>query len=72
MIVATAIQMARSLGYRVVGEGIENAETALRLKANGCDLLQGFWLCRPKPISELKQWLQAFEADERAVRSSGP
>jgi EAL domain-containing protein (putative c-di-GMP-specific phosphodiesterase class I) len=71
VIVATAIQMARSLGYRVVGEGIENAETALRLKAKGCDLLQGFWLCRPKPISELKQWLQAFEADKRAVRSSG-
>ena len=69
MIVSTAIQMARSLGYRVVGEGIEAAETASRLKAKGCDLLQGFWLCTPKPIAELKQWLKDFDAEERAASS---
>lgn len=69
VIVSTAIQMARSLGYRVVGEGIEAAETASRLKAKGCDLLQGFWLCTPKPIAELKQWLKDFEAEERAASS---
>jgi diguanylate cyclase len=68
VIVATAIQMARSLGYRVVGEGIENAETASRLKAEGCNLLQGFWLCRPKPIDELKQWLEHFEPAAQAVQ----
>ena len=67
VIVATAIRMARSLGYRVVGEGIEDAETASRLKAEGCDLLQGFWLCRPQPIAELKQWLREFEAQGRAA-----
>ncbi len=71
VIVSTAIQMARSLGYRVVGEGIEEAETAGRLKAKGCDLLQGFWLCKPKPIHELKQWLQDFEAQGAATRSLG-
>ena len=69
VIVSTAIQMARSLGYRVVGEGIEAAETASRLKAKGCDLLQGFWLCTPKPIAELKQWLKDFDAEERAASS---
>jgi diguanylate cyclase len=69
VIVSTAIQMARSLGYRVVGEGIEDAETAERLQAKGCDLLQGFWLCKPKPIDELKQWLQDFKAEGRAARS---
>ena len=67
VIVSTAIQMARSLGYRVVGEGIEDAETAGHLKAKGCDMLQGFWLCKPKPIDELKQWLKSFEAEGRAA-----
>lgn len=71
VIVSTAIQMARSLGYRVVVEGIENVETAERLKAKGCDLLQGFWLCKPKPIHELKQWLKDYETDGRAARSLG-
>ncbi len=69
VIVSTAIQMARSLGYRVVGEGIEAAETADHLKAKGCDMLQGFWLCTPKPIAEFKQWLQNFEAEGRSARS---
>lgn len=69
VIVSTAIQMARSLGYRVVGEGIETAEIAGRLKAGGCDLLQGFWLCKPKPIAELKQWLKDFDAKGRVADS---
>jgi EAL domain-containing protein (putative c-di-GMP-specific phosphodiesterase class I)/GGDEF domain-containing protein len=69
VIVSTAIQMARSLGYRVVGEGIEAAEIAGHLKAKGCDMLQGFWLCKPKPIDELKQWLKSFEAEGRAACS---
>ena len=63
VIVSTAIQMARSLGYRVVGEGIEDAETASRLQSEGCDMLQGYWLCKPKPIAELKQWLQVFNSN---------
>lgn len=69
VIVSTAIQMASSLGYRVVGEGIESAEIAGRLKAEGCHLLQGYWLCKPKPISEFKLWLKDFEAEQRAIRS---
>jgi EAL domain-containing protein (putative c-di-GMP-specific phosphodiesterase class I) len=52
----------------VVGEGIENAETASRLKAEGCNLLQGFWLCRPKPVDELKQWLVEFDRYEWAAQ----
>lgn len=63
IIVSTSIQMARNLGYRVVGEGVEDAETAAHLKAKGCDILQGFWLCRPQPVDEIKQWLQRFEAE---------
>lgn len=57
VIVATSIQMAKSLGYQVVGEGVEDATTARRLHAMGCDLLQGYWLCSPKPLPELQQWL---------------
>lgn len=62
VIVTTTIQMAHSLGYRVVGEGIENSETAKRLKTERCDFIQGFWLCRPKPLDELKQWLAEFDS----------
>jgi EAL domain-containing protein (putative c-di-GMP-specific phosphodiesterase class I)/GGDEF domain-containing protein len=67
VIVSTAIQMAHSLGYRVVGEGVEDVETAHRLKSRGCDMLQGYWLCKPKPIAELKLWLKNFETEERSA-----
>lgn len=67
VIVSTAIQMAHGLGYRVVGEGVEDVETARRLKSHGCDMLQGYWLCKPKPLAELKLWLKSFEAQERSA-----
>lgn len=57
VIVETAINMAHGLGYRLVAEGVENEETARLLKSMGCDRLQGFWLCHPLPVEELKQWL---------------
>ncbi len=56
-IVTTAIQMAKSLGYQVVGEGVEDEATARHLRLAGCDMLQGYWLCEPLPLGELTQWL---------------
>jgi len=30
-----------------VAEGVENKETAVRLKALGCDVLQGYYFSKP-------------------------
>lgn len=57
LIVKASIDMAQGLGYRVVAEGIEDTETYQLLKQLGCDELQGFWLCKPKPLQEVCQWL---------------
>ncbi|MBW0148023.1 EAL domain-containing protein [Marinobacter arenosus] len=57
VIVETAINMVHGLGYKVVAEGVENEETARILQAMGCDKLQGFWLCHPLPLKDLKVWL---------------
>ncbi len=59
MIVETAINMAHGLGYKLVAEGVETEEAVRLLKEMGCDRLQGFWLCRPLPMEELKKWLHA-------------
>jgi EAL domain-containing protein (putative c-di-GMP-specific phosphodiesterase class I) len=58
-IVHSTIDLAHSLGLRVVAEGIEDRETWERLGALGCDLAQGFYLCRPLPPAELAHWLRA-------------
>ncbi|HEY9118155.1 MAG TPA: EAL domain-containing protein [Marinobacter sp.] len=57
VIVGTAVNMAHSLGYQLVAEGVESEQAARLLAELGCDRLQGFWFCRPLPLGELREWL---------------
>jgi diguanylate cyclase (GGDEF)-like protein/PAS domain S-box-containing protein len=57
-IVATIISMARSLGLRVLAEGVETAVQRDFLRDFGCDEVQGYLLARPMPIADLAQRLQ--------------
>lgn len=57
MIVETAIRMGQGLGYRVVAEGIETEKSARLLESLGAEMLQGYWICPPKSLDELKAWL---------------
>jgi EAL domain-containing protein (putative c-di-GMP-specific phosphodiesterase class I) len=52
-IVATLIRLARTLELRVVAEGVEDDATLNALRAQGCDVAQGYLLGRPMPASEL-------------------
>ncbi len=52
-IVAAIVSMAHSLGIRVVAEGVETQEQFEFLRAQGCDMAQGFYLDRPRPVGEL-------------------
>jgi EAL domain-containing protein (putative c-di-GMP-specific phosphodiesterase class I) len=56
-IVETAIRMGHGLGFQVVAEGVETEQAAGLLGDMGADLLQGYWICRPKSLDELKAWL---------------
>jgi diguanylate cyclase (GGDEF)-like protein len=75
MIVRSTIGLARSLGMRVVAEGVETEETWARLVALGCDIAQGYYLCRPKPAAEITPWLAAVGVSRGPVggpESSSP
>ncbi|MBB4007522.1 sensor domain-containing phosphodiesterase [Allorhizobium taibaishanense] len=58
VLVHSMINLSRSLGYRVVAEGVETLEAADLLQAMGCDEIQGFWLSRPMAVDLLSDWLQ--------------
>ena len=57
IIVKASIDMAHGLGYKVVAEGVEDAETYQLMKELECDELQGFWLCKPKSLQNISDWL---------------
>ena len=58
MIVETAIRMGQGLGYQVVAEGVETEKSACLLNQLGAEMLQGYWICSPKPLHELQAWLE--------------
>jgi diguanylate cyclase len=54
-----AVDLAHTLGLRVVGEGVEDAG-ALGLVSDWiCDKAQGNYICRPIQAGELLSWLSA-------------
>ncbi|HXB66442.1 MAG TPA: aminotransferase class I/II-fold pyridoxal phosphate-dependent enzyme [Solirubrobacteraceae bacterium] len=58
-IVQATIQLAHSIGIRVVAEGIEDQVTWSSLVANRCELVQGYALSRPLPAIDLDALLRA-------------
>lgn len=58
-IVRTVIELGHALGMSVTAEGVETSEQAERLRAMGCDQMQGYWLARPMAMEQLEIWLAA-------------
>jgi diguanylate cyclase (GGDEF)-like protein len=56
-IVRATVDLGHGLGYGVVAEGVENAETRQRLSALGCDFIQGFFVARPMPADQTAEWI---------------
>jgi EAL domain-containing protein (putative c-di-GMP-specific phosphodiesterase class I) len=57
-IVRTILVLARSLGLRVVAEGVENQEQLRFLKALGCDRFQGYLFSRAVPAAAITEMLR--------------
>lgn len=57
IIVNSTIQLAHNLGLDVTAEGIEDVDLIGSLLGLGCDKGQGYYFCRPVPITALEEWL---------------
>lgn len=57
IIVHATIVMAHNMGYRVVAEGVENAEILELLQILGCDVVQGFYFSKPMPAHAVPEWI---------------
>jgi EAL domain-containing protein (putative c-di-GMP-specific phosphodiesterase class I) len=57
-IVTAVIGMGRSLGLRVIAEGVETREELIFLRAHQCDEAQGYYFSRPMPAEQFAGWLK--------------
>ena len=65
-VVTAIIALARSLGLRVIAEGVENLRQMEVLHRLGCSIMQGFLFSRPQPPDDIEAWLQQTVLPKKA------
>ncbi|WP_404378377.1 EAL domain-containing protein [Caenispirillum salinarum] len=67
VIARATINLGHSLGLRVVAEGVEDLETYAYLRAENCDVAQGYYFGRPMPADQIADLLRREAAGETLV-----
>ncbi|MES9879215.1 MAG: EAL domain-containing protein [Candidatus Sedimenticola sp. 1PA] len=70
-LVNTIIVMSHSLNLSVVAEGVETAEELEFLLEHGVDVIQGYLVSKPLPVSELEDQLLCIETASPGGRCDG-
>jgi diguanylate cyclase (GGDEF)-like protein/PAS domain S-box-containing protein len=69
-LVASIVDIGRTLGIEVVAEGVETMEQARALEEIGCDFLQGYAFARPMPAADLEHWLRRSMVTHATARKA--
>ncbi|HVK98713.1 MAG TPA: EAL domain-containing protein [Dongiaceae bacterium] len=56
-IVENTVKLARALQIQTVAEGVEDAATLEQIERLGCDRAQGFYLGKPMPLAQFREWV---------------
>ena len=67
-IIKAIITMGHSLNRRVAAEGVETEGQLSILKENGCDEIQGYYVCPPKTAAALTTFLRKNDGDKTEPR----
>lgn len=62
-LVEAMIMIAQRLRLAVVAEGVENRKQLELLKKEGCDIIQGYYITKPLPFSELLDFLDYWDGE---------
>lgn len=65
LLVSLMNKLAHSLGLETVAEGVESMEQLRAVRRLGCDHVQGFYLSKPRPGSELESLIREHRSHDR-------
>ncbi len=65
-----SISLGHDLGALVVAEGVEDEDTIALLVKTGCDVLQGYCICRPMPAEEFVSFSEDFNRQSTQTPAS--
>ena len=60
-VVEAIIALGKALGLEVVAEGVETDQQYAAVRRLGCDLVQGYFIAKPMPASQLREWVGGYE-----------
>ena len=69
-VVGLAVNLAHTLGVKVVAEGVEDRQAAKMLSDMNCDIVQGFFLSRPLEPGKIEEWLANWPRSSKSDDSS--
>ncbi|KAA9005809.1 EAL domain-containing protein [Paenibacillus spiritus] len=58
---SSIIAIGHDMGLSVTAEGVESEVQRRVLEETGCDKIQGYYLSRPLPESQVQAWLESFQ-----------
>ncbi|MFE5644285.1 putative bifunctional diguanylate cyclase/phosphodiesterase [Rhodococcus sp. NPDC056516] len=58
-VVTSVVEVAKALGMQSLAEGVETADQLRLLRTAGCELVQGYYISRPMPATEVAEYLSA-------------
>lgn len=70
-LIRSIISLGVSLGIPVLAEGVESAEQARLLAADGCARFQGYHFARPMPAQEMPAFMRRWQARRPTVLPGG-
>lgn len=63
IIVKSTIQLAHSLGLKVIAEGVETKVQFQFLKEHDCDFVQGYYFAKPMPANKLQACIEKINIE---------
>jgi diguanylate cyclase (GGDEF)-like protein/PAS domain S-box-containing protein len=66
-IIRAVVGLGSSLGIATTAEGVETLDQLKRVRAEGCDAVQGYFFSQPRPASEIRGLIDSVVPEAKAI-----